>query len=93
MLSKTLPEEILSSLVEPVLELGKKLTRDELVDKLLHSMACKAAVKAGDKLSSSSMQHLFQLAAAEINAHHCPHGRPSMIVFTLGEINKMFERT
>jgi DNA mismatch repair protein MutL len=92
-LSKTPPEEILLSLVEPVLESGKKLEQSELLDELLHSMACKAAIKAGNKLSSESMRHLIQLAAEEINAHHCPHGRPSTLVFTQAEIDKMFART
>ena len=92
-LSKTSPEEILLAMVEPFLEWGKKLAQDELLDKLLHSMACKAAVKAGEKLSTESMQHLIQLASAEINSHHCPHGRPSTIVLTREEIDKMFERT
>ena len=92
-LSKTPAAEILSSLVEPVLTLDKKSSRDELLDELLHSMACKAAVKAGDRLSSPSIQHLIQLAESEINAHHCPHGRPSILVFTREEIDKMFDRT
>jgi DNA mismatch repair protein MutL len=92
-LSKTLPEEILLSLVEPMLERGKKLEKDELLDELLHRLACKAAVKAGEKLSSDSMRHLIQLATEEINAHHCPHGRPSTLVFTKEEIDKMFDRT
>ena len=91
-LSKTPPEEILWSLIEPFLESGKQSERNELLDKLLHSMACKAAIKAGDKLSASSMQHLIQLATVEMNAHHCPHGRPSMLIFTRNEIDKMFER-
>jgi DNA mismatch repair protein MutL len=56
-------------------------------------MACKGAVKAGDRLSSESMQHLIELAESEINAHHCPHGRPSILVFTQEQIDKMFERT
>ena len=80
-------------MVEPVLRSGKKLERSELLDELLHSMACKAAVKAGNKLSSDSMQHLLRLAAAEMNAHHCPHGRPSTVILTREEIDKMFERT
>jgi len=92
-LSKTPPIEILLSIVEPFLELGKKLNKDELLDELLHSMACKGAVKAGEKLSSQSIQHLMQLAESEINAHHCPHGRPSMLILTREEIDKMFERT
>jgi DNA mismatch repair protein MutL len=92
-LSKTPPLEILLSIVEPFLEMGKKLNKDELLNELLHSMACKAAVKAGDRLSAQSIQHLIQLAEMEINAHHCPHGRPSMLVLTREEIDKMFERT
>ena len=92
-LSKTLPEEVLSSLVEPFLELGKKLGRVELLDELLHSMACKAAVKAGERLSSGAIEHLIQRAEAEIHSHHCPHGRPSTLVFTREEIDKMFDRT
>jgi DNA mismatch repair protein MutL len=79
--------------LEPFLELGKKLTREELLEELLHRMACKAAVKAGEHLSPQSIQHLIQLAESEINAHHCPHGRPSMLIFTRDEIDKMFERT
>ena len=91
-LPKASPAEILSSLTEPVLEYGKKLRHDELLDKLLHSMACKAAVKAGEKLCPESIQHLMRLAAEEINSHHCPHGRPSTLVLTREEIDKMFER-
>jgi len=91
-LSKTSPVEILWAVIEPILEWDKKLEQNELLDKLLHSMACKAAVKAGDKLSAESIQHLIHLASAEINAHHCPHGRPSTIVLSREEIDKMFER-
>ena len=91
-LSKTLPEEILLAMLEPFLLWGKKLTQEELLDKLLHSMSCKAAVKAGERLSTESMQHLIHLAELEINVHHCPHGRPSTVLLTREEIDKMFER-
>jgi DNA mismatch repair protein MutL len=53
--NETPPTEILLALVEPFLTLDKKLSRDELLDELLHSMACKAAVKAGDRLSAQSV--------------------------------------
>jgi len=92
-LSKTPPEEILWAMIEPFLGSGKKLEQSELLDELLHSMACKAAIKAGNRLSTESMQHLIGLAAAEIHSHHCPHGRPSTVILTRDEIDKMFERT
>ncbi len=92
-LSKTPPTEILMSLIEPILESGKKMDRAELLEKLLHSMACKAAVKAGDRINAASMARLIELAEQEANAHHCPHGRPSMLVFSKEELDKMFKRS
>jgi DNA mismatch repair protein MutL len=92
MLANIPPMEILLSLVEPILSAGKKLEPAELLEEMLHSMACKAAVKAGDKISSESMRELVALAEKEINSHHCPHGRPSTLVFSREEIDKMFRR-
>ncbi|MDR2437987.1 MAG: DNA mismatch repair endonuclease MutL [Planctomycetaceae bacterium] len=92
-LSKTPPMEILMSLLEPLLEAGKKLDRTEMLDGLLHSMACKAAIKAGDQLRSDAISQLIMLAEKEVNAHHCPHGRPSILLFSCEELDKMFKRT
>jgi DNA mismatch repair protein MutL len=92
-LSKTPPAEILMSLLEPLLEAGRKVNRTEMLDELLHSMACKAAIKAGDQLRSDAIAQLIRLAEKEVNAHHCPHGRPSILIFSCEEIDKMFKRT
>ncbi|MDR1140203.1 MAG: DNA mismatch repair endonuclease MutL [Planctomycetaceae bacterium] len=92
-LSKTPPTEILMSLLEPLLETGKKLSRTEMLEELLHSMACKAAIKAGDQLRSDAISRLITLAEKEANAHHCPHGRPSILVLSREELDKMFKRT
>jgi DNA mismatch repair protein MutL len=91
-LSKTQPVEILMSLIEPILQTGKKLNRTEMLEEMLHSMACKAAVKAGDQLRSDAIARLIELAEKEINVHHCPHGRPSILVFTREELDRMFKR-
>ncbi len=87
------PKEILLSLLEPLLEAGKKSSRTDLLEEMLHQMACKAAVKAGDRLSESSVEELIDRAKNEAHAHHCPHGRPSMLVFTREELDKMFRRS
>ena len=57
-------------------------------------IACKAAIKAGDRLSPAEeitalleQRHLYQ------DAHHCPHGRPTALVFTREELDKRFKRT
>lgn len=92
MLESRDPKEILLGLLEPLLVAGKKSDRGELLEELLHQMACKAAVKAGDRLSEPSIDELFDRASEEEQAHHCPHGRPSMLVFTCEELDKMFRR-
>jgi len=87
------PVEVLQSLLEPLLLGGKKPERNDLLDEMMHQMACKAAVKAGDRLRPEAMAELLNLAREEIQSHHCPHGRPSTLVFTCAELDRMFKRT
>ena len=93
LLANLTPGEILYTLINPILEGGRKPDKLDLIDDMLHQMACKAAVKAGDFLHSDSIRELLALAEQEINSHHCPHGRPSTLVFTCAEIDKLFCRT
>lgn len=56
------------------------------------SLACRAAVKAGDPLSWEQMQQLMaDLAACEI-PWACPHGRPPLVRLSLVELEKLFQR-
>ncbi|MDR0390366.1 MAG: DNA mismatch repair endonuclease MutL, partial [Planctomycetaceae bacterium] len=84
--------EILLSLLEPLLSRGMKPDPIVLLDEMLHSMACKAAIKAGNKMRSDAISNLIAQAEAEINSHHCPHGRPSSLIFTCEELDKRFRR-
>lgn len=55
--------------------------------------ACKAAIKAHDPLTLADLQGLiYQLACAE-HPYSCPHGRPTMISLTEGELERRFKRT
>ncbi|MDR0869654.1 MAG: DNA mismatch repair endonuclease MutL, partial [Planctomycetaceae bacterium] len=92
-LSEVPPEEVLLAVLEPLLTAGKKHKQTELLEEMMHSVACKAAVKAGEHLSPESVQRLVELAKQEQNSHHCPHGRPSMLVLSIEELDKMFRRT
>ena len=55
-------------------------------------MACKAAVKAGDKLTTDEIDYLMQLRQLAEDSHHCPHGRPTMIQLSYAELEKKFGR-
>ena len=62
------------------------------IDHLLSSMACKAAVKAGDKLGPEEMLALLSQMQESTFFSHCPHGRPVVKIFSKREIEKWFYR-
>jgi DNA mismatch repair protein MutL len=93
LLAKAEPADFLRDLIDILAEKAATLDNDSLFDEVLYMAACKAAIKAGHKLSDSEMQQL--LADKEIVEHssHCPHGRPTAIKFTIAELEKQFKRT
>jgi len=60
---------------------------------LLSTIACKAAVKAGDPLSPSEIQALLaRRDALGLDADACPHGRPTSLLFSLDDMERQFHR-
>jgi DNA mismatch repair protein MutL len=68
-------------------------TRRDLLDSLLHMISCKAAIKAGQRLTPEEIQSLVAQHHLAQDSHHCPHGRPTALVFSKGELEKQFKRT
>lgn len=66
--------------------------RDSKLRNLIGLMACKGAVKAGDKLSGKEISALLEKAGEIDFSGACAHGRPTHILLTLAEIEKMFGR-
>jgi len=93
MLSSVSPVEILHDLVDQLLAGGRKPDRRDLVDELLHMVSCKAAIKAGDRLTSEEIAALVEQRHLAQDSHHCPHGRPTALVFTREELDRQFKRT
>ncbi|MBA2115781.1 DNA mismatch repair endonuclease MutL [Bremerella alba] len=92
-LGRRKPAEIVREVVDQLLTEGKNLEKRDLLDELLHMMSCKAAIKAGDRLSSEEIDALLELRHLCQDAHHCPHGRPTALVFTKEELDRRFQRT
>ena len=56
-------------------------------------MACKASIKANTRITVEDMESIInQLRKCE-NPFNCPHGRPTIIEFSLYELEKMFKRS
>ncbi len=62
-------------------------------DNLAASFGCKAAIKTGQRLSESEMRKLVEDLFATATPYVCPHGRPVVIDFPLGEFDRRFGRT
>jgi DNA mismatch repair protein MutL len=93
MLANFRPAEVLHDLVGRLLAEGKQPERRDMVDELLHMIACKAAIKAGDRLSPDEVAALVEMRHLAKDSHHCPHGRPTALVFTREELDRQFLRT
>jgi len=59
---------------------------------VLDMMACKAAVKAGDRMSDQELEALLRMREDVERSSSCPHGRPTSVRLTLRELEKLFHR-
>jgi DNA mismatch repair protein MutL len=92
MLANLSPAEVLRELVEKLLAGGKRPDARDLLDDLLHMIACKAAVKFGDRLTPEEIGALLAQRHLVQDQHHCPHGRPTTLVFTREDLDRQFQR-
>lgn len=93
MLGNVPPVEFVHGLLDLLVEHGAAMSKKDLFDNILNMVACKAAIKAGQKLTDSEIQQLLADRDRFESTSRCPHGRPTTIRFTLSELEKQFKRT
>ena len=82
-----------SSVTEMISVLGAGREKiSALRDKALYTVACKAALKAGQKLSENEQKELIKNVLALSGQATCPHGRPVILKLTKHQIEKQFKR-
>ena len=84
-------EDLLVQIADRLLK-GSRDALNEHTEWVLHSISCRAAIKAGDK---SSPQELMALAEKILSGEvppFCPHGRPCVLKLTRKELEKQFGR-
>ena len=72
-------------------DLKNEVEIKDLREKIIISMSCRGAVKAGQKLSFDEMQNMVR-RIHEVGKYTCPHGRPIIIKLTKNDLDKMFGR-
>ncbi len=90
MLPHVVPDRLVRDLAEHLRTQPLPPTRDGLMAELLHMIACKAAVKAGQPLSPPEIAALLERRHLVADSHHCPHGRPTALIFTKADLEKQF---
>ena len=88
------PAEAASSLTALAGELlaGKQLAPEALRDNLLHTVACKAAIKGSRHTDEAEKRALVAEVLSRSDIQYCPHGRPVCIRLTRGQLERQFKR-
>ncbi len=72
---------------------GRKLDRETVYDDLLHTIACKGAIKGGQYTDPQEISALVAELMARDDIQHCPHGRPVCITLSRATLERQFKRT
>lgn len=91
-LKDTDPVSFLRDLLDRLANQDARTHTEEIVHEMLDMMACKAAVKAGDPLTTDEIRELIQQKDRVEKSSNCPHGRPTTLRISLSDLEKQFKR-
>jgi DNA mismatch repair protein MutL len=86
------PRAALRAVVDHLLAQDRVPTREVLFNDLLSLMACHSAVRAGERLTPEQMAELIAQRHLADDHHHCPHGRPTALLFSRHDLELQFRR-
>jgi DNA mismatch repair protein MutL len=92
LLARRSPGVILRGVVDHLTGKGRMPTREQFLSDIMSLMACHAAVRSGDPLSQEEIASLVAMRHFARDAHHCPHGRPTALLFTRHDLDRQFRR-
>lgn len=86
-------EGILKNIMEQIIKEENHFNLAKFRDHLAATIACKASVKANTRITKEDMESIISQLRNCNNPFNCPHGRPTIIEFTIYELEKMFKRS
>ena len=89
------PEQAAETLEQIAADLlnGRREKASNVRDEVLHTIACKAAIKAGWQTSERELMVLVEQVMKRDDLKHCPHGRPICITLSKKQLEKQFKRS
>ena len=91
-LSPDAAAEAVETLADDLLN-GRRESKDTVRDTLLHTVACKAAIKAGWKNDEKELKAVAEAVMAREDLKYCPHGRPICVSLSKKQLEKQFKRS
>ncbi|MBN1177088.1 MAG: DNA mismatch repair endonuclease MutL [Dehalococcoidales bacterium] len=82
-----------SSMLRELLDELSGESKSRWEERMVASIACHGAIKAGQVLSDDEMRALVRQLERTANPHTCPHGRPTIIRLTAGQLEREFGRS
>ncbi|MGL4549707.1 MAG: DNA mismatch repair endonuclease MutL, partial [Gemmataceae bacterium] len=92
LLGQRSPAALLRAVVDHLTAQDRLPPRDVLFNGLLSLMACHSAVRAGERLTPEQIGELAAQRRLAEDHHHCPHGRPTALLFTRHDLERQFRR-
>ena len=83
-------KEVINQILDNYIE--NKQLNSSFIDYMAATYACKAAIKAGDKLDDDECISLVDKLFSTKHPYYCPHGRPIIINLSMNDLDKRFER-
>jgi len=72
---------------------GRRGNKDTVRDEVLHTVACKAAIKAGWRNDEAELLAVAKAVMSREDLKYCPHGRPICITLSKKQLEKQFKRS
>ncbi len=90
-LPETREEEAIRNIIDIIL-ISEDFDKGKFIDHIAATVACKASIKANDRITLTDMEDLLERLRNTKNPFTCPHGRPTIISFSTYELEKLFKR-
>lgn len=85
-------EESVRKIIDIVINTDKDFDRVKFEEKIAITLACKMSIKANHHISMEEMAYILDNLVKCDNPYNCPHGRPTIIKFSIYDLEKMFKR-
>ena len=85
-------EESIHKIFDSITSIGDRFDRVKFNEHIAITLACKMSIKANTRISTEAQEEILRELVNTDNPYNCPHGRPTIIKFTIYDLEKMFKR-